>query len=116
MKRSGRFEDPCNGRPDTGSGRSGTVYYKPFYRKDGLCYCKIASRRGAEVTLVSGPTAEEEPAFVNVVNVCSAKEMFEAVKERAQEQDIIIKAAAVADYRPKHIRGSKMKRQKTDRI
>ena len=39
-KRSGRFEDPCNGRPDTGSGRSGTVYYKPFYRKDGLCYCK----------------------------------------------------------------------------
>ena len=66
--------------------------------------------KGAEVTLVSGPTAEEEPAFVNVVNVCSAKEMFEAVKERAQEQDIIIKAAAVADYRPKHIRGSKMKK------
>ena len=62
------------------------------------------------MTLVSGPTAEEEPAFVNVVNVCSAKEMFEAVKERAQEQDIIIKAAAVADYRPKHIRGSKMKK------
>ena len=44
----------CNGRPDTGSGRSGTVYYKPFYRKDGLCYCKNAhARRGAEVTLVS---------------------------------------------------------------
>ena len=78
--------------------------------KMGYAIAKIASRRGAEVTLVSGPTAEEEPAFVNVVNVCSAKEMFEAVKERAQEQDIIIKAAAVADYRPKHIRGSKMKK------
>ena len=80
--------------------------------KMGYAIAKIASRRGAEVTLVSGPTAEEAPAFVNVVNVCSAKEMFEAVKERAQEQDIIIKASAVADYRPIHIRGSKM--NKTD--
>ena len=57
--------------------------------KMGYAIAKIASRRGAEVTLVSGPTAEEEPAFVNVVNVCSAKEMFEAVKERAQEHDIL---------------------------
>ena len=82
--------------------------------KMGYAIAKIASRRGAEVTLVSGPTAEEEPAFVNVVNVCSAKEMFEAVKERAQEQDIIIKAAAVADYRPASVSNEKIKKSDSD--
>ena len=101
---------------DTGTGKMvepdvllDVILQEIAYEKD-LAGLKILVTAGAEVTLVSGPTAEEEPAFVNVVNVCSAKEMFEAVKERAQEQDIIIKAAAVADYRPKHIRGSKMKK------
>ena len=78
--------------------------------KMGYAIAKVASRRGAEVTLVSGPTAEKTPAFVDVVNVCSAQEMFEEVKGRAKEQDIIIKAAAVADYRPKHVSAEKMKK------
>lgn len=78
--------------------------------KMGYAIAKVASRRGAEVTLVSGPTAEKTSEFVNVVNVCSAQEMFEEVKGRAKEQDIIIKAAAVADYRPKHVSAEKMKK------
>ena len=69
-------------------------------------------RRGAEVTLVSGPTAVQKPEFVNIVPVTTAREMFEEVTSRADEQDIIIKAAAVADYRPKNVSSEKVK--KTD--
>ena len=70
--------------------------------------------RGADVTLVSGRTAITPPPFVNVVPIVSAKDMFEAVTSRAAEQDIIIKAAAVADYRPKYVSDEKMKKKDGD--
>ncbi len=79
--------------------------------KMGYAIAKIASRRGAEVTLVTGQTALSDPRFVNVVQIQSAREMFDEVTGRAAEQDIIIKAAAVADYRPKHVSNRKMKKQ-----
>lgn len=79
--------------------------------KMGYSIAKAASQRGAEVTLVSGPVAMEPPMFVNVVNVTSAAEMAEAVKSRAGECDIIIKSAAVADYRPKTVATEKIKKK-----
>ena len=78
--------------------------------KMGYAIAKMAARRGADVTLVSGETALEKPVFVQTVPVKSAEEMFEAVTQRAPEQDIIIKAAAVADYRPKSVSSRKVKK------
>lgn len=66
--------------------------------------------RGAEVTLVTGRTALTPPTFVKVIPVVSAQEMYEAVTSRAAEQDIIIKAAAVADYRPATVASEKIKK------
>lgn len=79
--------------------------------KMGYAIAKVCARRGADVTLVCGPTALEKPWFVNTVDVKSAKEMYEAVTGHAAEQDIIIKAAAVADYRPKTVSSEKMKKK-----
>ena len=79
--------------------------------KMGYAIAKVCARRGADVTLVSGPTALEKPWFVNTVDVKSAKEMYRAVTGHAAEQDIIIKAAAVADYRPKTVSSEKMKKK-----
>lgn len=78
--------------------------------KMGYALAKACMLRGAEVTLVTGPTSQEKPPFVEVVHVVSAREMFEAVTERAPEQDIIVKAAAVADYRPASVSREKMKK------
>ena len=78
--------------------------------KMGYAIARAAAMRGAAVTLVSGPTALEPPLFVETVPVESAREMFEAVTSRSQEQDIIIKAAAVADYRPAVVREDKIKK------
>lgn len=78
--------------------------------KMGHAIAKMAARRGADVTLVSGAAAPEQPLFMQMVPVKSAEEMFEAVTSRAPEQDIIIKAAAVADYRPKNVSSQKMKK------
>ena len=80
--------------------------------KMGYAIAKVCSMRGAEVTLVSGKTAIKPPLFVEVVPVTTAREMYEAVTERSDRQDIVIKAAAVADYRPKTISEQKVK--KTD--
>lgn len=80
--------------------------------KMGYAIAKMAMLRGAEVTLVTGPTQIEPPMFVETVPVKSAKEMYEAVTGAAREQDIIIKAAAVADYTPVHAAEDKIK--KTD--
>ncbi len=80
--------------------------------KMGYAIAKVCSMRGAEVTLVSGKTAIKPPLFVDVVPVTTAREMYEAVIERSDRQDIVIKAAAVADYRPKTISEQKVK--KTD--
>ncbi|MDO4338837.1 MAG: bifunctional phosphopantothenoylcysteine decarboxylase/phosphopantothenate--cysteine ligase CoaBC [Eubacteriales bacterium] len=79
--------------------------------KMGYALAKMAMMRGAEVTLVSGPTAIEPPMFVNVVPVITARDMFEAVTSISAEQDIIIKAAAVADYRPCVVSGEKIKKK-----
>ena len=82
--------------------------------KMGYAIAKMAMLRGAEVTLVSGPVSIQAPPFVKVLPIESAQEMFEAVKKEAPEQDIIIKAAAVADYRPMTIQEDKMKKTEGD--
>ncbi|MGN0353383.1 MAG: bifunctional phosphopantothenoylcysteine decarboxylase/phosphopantothenate--cysteine ligase CoaBC [Roseburia sp.] len=79
--------------------------------KMGYALAKMAMLRGADVTLVSGVTSLEPPMFVNVVPVVSAKDMYEAVTSVAKEQDIIIKAAAVADYRPAEVSDQKIKKK-----
>lgn len=78
--------------------------------KMGYAIARMAARRGAEVTLVSGRTALPKEPFVETVNVLSAEDMFEAVTSRADEMDIIIKAAAVADYRPAEVAEEKIKK------
>ena len=79
--------------------------------KMGYALAQIAARRGAEVTLVSGVTELPAPLGVKVIPVESAEEMFEAVKAEAEKQDIIIKAAAVADYTPITVSDEKIKKQ-----
>ena len=78
--------------------------------KMGYAIAKAAMLRGADVTLVSGRTAIEPPMFVKVVPVVTAKDMYEAVASVSDEQDIIIKAAAVADYRPAKVSDEKVKK------
>ena len=82
--------------------------------KMGYALAKIATHRGAEVTLVTAPTNLPAPLFVDVVPVVSAQDMFEAVKERAPQMDIIIKAAAVADYTPVSVSDEKIKKKDGD--
>ena len=79
--------------------------------KMGYAIAKTAMLRGADVTLVSGCTAIEPPMFVNLVPVVTAKDMYEAVTSVSDEQDIIIKAAAVADYRPAKVSDEKVKKR-----
>lgn len=79
--------------------------------KMGYAVARAAMLRGAEVTLVSGQTALTPPMFVDYVQITTAEEMYQAVTERSDEQDIIIKAAAVADYRPKTVYENKVKKQ-----
>lgn len=78
--------------------------------KMGYALAKAAMLRGADVTLVSGPCAVEPPPFVKLVPVVTAEEMFDAVTSVSFEQDIIIKAAAVADYRPANVYEDKVKK------
>ena len=78
--------------------------------KMGYALARVAMLRGAKVTLVSGKTALKKPMFVENVPVITAKEMFDAVTELAPTQDIIIKAAAVADYRPAFVSTEKVKK------
>ena len=76
----------------------------------GYSIAKAAAARGAQVTLVSGPVALAKPSYVEVVDVTSAKDMYDAVTSRAPYCDIIIKAAAVADYRPAVVAEEKIKK------
>ena len=78
--------------------------------KMGYAIAKAAMERGADVTLVSGRTALTPPMFVKYIPVVSAKDMFDAVTAISSEQDIIIKAAAVADYRPAVTAENKIKK------
>ena len=82
--------------------------------KMGYSIARAAMLRGAEVTLVSGPTALKTPPMVETVSIRSAGEMFDAVTARAPEMDIIIKAAAVADYTPETVADNKIKKSDSD--
>ena len=82
--------------------------------KMGYAIAKNCMLRGAKVTLVTGKVAIEPPMFVDVIPVVSAADMAEAVKKAAQEQDIIIKTAAVADYRPANPAAEKIKKKEGD--
>ena len=79
--------------------------------KMGYALAKAASWRGAQVTLISGPASLEKPRFAACVDVVSAEDMFREVTGRAPEQDVVIKAAAVADYRPAEVSREKMKKK-----
>ena len=82
--------------------------------KMGYNVARIAAQRGAEVVLISGKTALEPPKFVKMINVVSAKEMFDAVKEEFPDADIVVKTAAVADYRPIAPKDEKIKKKEED--
>lgn len=82
--------------------------------KMGYAIARAAMMRGADVTLVTGKTDLTPPMGVHTVEITSAADMAQAVKGCAQEQDIIIKAAAVADYRPMHTADEKMKKTDAD--
>ncbi|MEB2291344.1 bifunctional phosphopantothenoylcysteine decarboxylase/phosphopantothenate--cysteine ligase CoaBC [Priestia megaterium] len=79
--------------------------------KMGYALAEQAAKLGASVTLVTGPTNLEYPKGVQVVQIESAQQMLEAVMQRYHEADVVIKSAAVADYRPKHVFDQKMKKQ-----
>lgn len=80
----------------------------------GYAIAKAAANRGAAVTLVSGPTALEKPAYVETVDVVTAQQMYDAVTALAPDMDVVIKAAAVADYRPVSIADNKLKKNDED--
>ena len=82
--------------------------------KMGYAIARHCMLRGAEVTLVTGKTSLTPPPYVNVVPIESAKEMFDAVTSRFDDQDIVIKAAAVADYRPATVADEKIKKKDYD--
>lgn len=82
--------------------------------KMGYAIARAAMLRGAEVILVTGPCTIARPPFVKIVPVTTARDMFEAVTSVSEEQDIIIKAAAVADYRPSHVADEKMKKHDSE--
>ena len=82
--------------------------------KMGYAIAKMAMLRGAQVTLISGPTALPKPPFVEVVDIVSAQDMFEAVTARQEQSDLIFKAAAVADYTPDTYCDDKIKKKDGD--
>lgn len=84
--------------------------------KMGYALAKCAAARGAEVTLVSGSSFLPDPVGVNTVHIESALDMFNAVKEYADKADIIVKAAAVADYKPKTVAENKIKKADNDAV
>ncbi len=82
--------------------------------KMGYAIAKAAARRGADVTLVSGKVDLPKPAYINVVDIVSAQDMYDAVMANSESADIIIKAAAVADYRPATVADNKIKKSDDD--
>lgn len=80
----------------------------------GVALARAASRRGAQVTLVHGAMEIDEPMFVKNIPVTSAQDMYDAVMSESGTQDIIIKAAAVADYTPAKTADSKLKKKDDD--
>ena len=84
--------------------------------KMGYAIAEHCMLRGADVTLISGPVSIAPPPFVEVIPVVSAKDMAEAVKSNFEEQQIIIKTAAVADYRPANVAEEKIKKKEGDNV
>ncbi|PFS17538.1 bifunctional phosphopantothenoylcysteine decarboxylase/phosphopantothenate--cysteine ligase CoaBC [Bacillus cereus] len=84
--------------------------------KMGYAIAEVAASLGADVILVSGPTALNPPLHVTTIQVESAQDMLEAVLQHYQNVDIVIKTAAVADYRPKYVHDNKMKKQNGDAV
>lgn len=82
--------------------------------KMGYALAKICRQRGANVTLVSGKTSLPKPTGVDVVDIRSAQDMYEAVTSRFEQQDVVIKAAAVADYRPATVADQKLKKKEDE--
>ncbi len=82
--------------------------------KMGYAIARIAMLRGADVTLISGPVSIDPPMFCDIINVTSAEDMYNAVMANASHSDIIIKAAAVADYRPSTVAAEKIKKSDAD--
>lgn len=82
--------------------------------KMGYAIARVAMERGADVTLISGPVSIAPPPFVRVIPVESAEDMFRAVQKNSEEADIIIKAAAVADYTPETVAAEKIKKSEDD--
>lgn len=82
--------------------------------KMGYAIAKEARNRGAEVTLISGPTSLEAPEGINVVRIATNEEMRKAVLDRFDSADIVVKAAAVADYKPKNYSTQKIKKAQND--
>ncbi|MHB7942474.1 bifunctional phosphopantothenoylcysteine decarboxylase/phosphopantothenate--cysteine ligase CoaBC [Staphylococcus capitis] len=82
--------------------------------KMGFAIAEALRDRGAEVTLITGPTQLTDPTGINVIHVQSAEDMFNAVKERYDAQDIVFKAAAVSDYTPSEVLEHKMKKREGD--
>ena len=88
----------------------------PSSGKMGYAIARAAEHRGAEVTLVSGPSNLADPLNVKVIRVISASEMAEAVFDKIDNSDIIIKTAAVSDYRPKEVAEHKIKKNKDEMV
>lgn len=84
--------------------------------KMGFALARVAKRRGAAVTLVSGPTGLRPPPGVTFVQVESATQMRDVVMENLEEATVVVKAAAVADYRPEEIRGDKIKKEQENYV
>ncbi|EJV81998.1 bifunctional phosphopantothenoylcysteine decarboxylase/phosphopantothenate--cysteine ligase CoaBC [Bacillus mycoides] len=84
--------------------------------KMGYAIAEVAASLGADVILVSGPTALNPPLHVTTIQVESAQDMLEAVLQHYQNVDVVIKTAAVADYRPKYVHDNKMKKQNGDAV
>lgn len=82
--------------------------------KMGYAIARAASRRGAEVTLISGPVDIKRPAFVHIVDTVSAGDMYDAVMKDWKSMDAVIMAAAVADYRPAQVAEQKVKKKDGD--
>lgn len=80
----------------------------------GYAIAKMAMLRGAEVTLISGQTSIAPPPFVEVVDIVSAQDMFEAVAAHGPQADFIFKSAAVADYTPETVADNKIKKKDGD--
>ncbi|AJA90588.1 phosphopantothenate--cysteine ligase [Borreliella chilensis] len=84
--------------------------------KMGFCLAQEANKLGAKVTIITGPTNENEPEGVNIIKVKTAMEMYKEALKIYNKFEIIIGAAAVADFRPKHIFNSKIKKNKTNTL